>query len=262
MTGKKKSPWQGKGIDFSLKAHQSYPADTEKINDLVYKIANIQVKKKVTKASNKKTLQSYNLGEKPKYLIQFFGKEGKRTLSLQVGKNSKEGGNYLLREGKKDVYLSLEPLWFQSSPRNFIDSVFIDIKQKDIESIFFKSPRAFKFFKKGEDFALEIPKRGSFKKDKVKDYARIFNLLRFDEFYLRGASEVSSLNFTQAIDIILSNGTIYHLTLAKKKTDHFVKLEASVREDIEGKEKDCENLQGPARGAGGHQGPRALDLQD
>ena len=84
---------------FILENFNSYPASTEKINDLIYKISNIQVKEKVSSNVDEEDLAKWELDNKSKkYLVEFFDNDGNKTVSFRVGKSNKGRGNYLYKE--------------------------------------------------------------------------------------------------------------------------------------------------------------------
>ena len=79
------------GSKFLITNHKSYPASTEKINDLIYKIASLQIKKKITSSPSEKALEEYQLSpESRKYLIEIYDNNNIKTVSFSVGKTQKK----------------------------------------------------------------------------------------------------------------------------------------------------------------------------
>ena len=216
------------GNHFFLENHKSYPAASDKINDLIYKIASIKVEKKVTSSVKEDDLKKYELDAKSRqYTIELFDNNGKKTVSFRVGKSDK-GGSYLFKEGDKDVYLSQNSVRFNSSYKNFIDTILLDVKSDDIEKISLKSNIQIEIVKKDKDFVVEKSGNKKFKKEKIDEYSKKFTSLRFDDFYSHSDSEVQALNFSKKVTLWLKTKLMYEISLAKKKKDYFVKMSAGV----------------------------------
>lgn len=216
---------------FVLENHKSYPASTDKVNDLIYKIASIQVKEKVASGADEDDLKKYELGEdKRKYLVELFDNDGKKTVAFSVGKSHKGKGNYLFKEGKKEIYLSQENLWLNSSYKDFVNTVLLEVKKDDIEKVTLKSDKNLEIIKKDKEFVVENPTDKKYKKEKAEEYAKSFSSVRFDDFYSLTEPKVQALNFDKDIKIKLKNKLIYKVSLAKDKDDHFVKLTALLEE--------------------------------
>ena len=216
---------------FVLENRKSYPVAGDKINDLIYKIASIQVKKKIASHVSNDDLKKYELDDKSKkYLIEVFDNDGKKTVSFRVGKSEKGEGNYLYREERQDVYLSQNNLRINSSYKDFINTVLLDIKKDDIEQIKLQSDTQIELAKKDKEFVIAYPKRKGFKKEKVQEYVQSFSSLTFDDYYAHTEPDVRTLNFNKDIKIQLKNKLIYKVSLAKKKEDHFLKLNVLVDE--------------------------------
>ena len=216
---------------FVLENHKSYPASTDKVNDLIYKIASIQVKEKIASGADEDDLKKYELGkDKRKYLVELFDNDGKKTVAFSVGKSHKGKGNYLFKEGKKEIYLSQENLWLNSSYKDFVNTVLLEVKKDDIEKVSLKSDKNLEIVKKDKEFVVENPTDKQYKKEKAEEYAKSFSSVRFDDFYSLTEPKVQALNFDKDIKIKLKNKLIYKVSLAKDKDDHFVKLTALLEE--------------------------------
>ena len=56
---------------FVLENYKSYPASTDRVNDLIYKIASIQVREKVSSGASEGELKRYGLDDdQKKYLVE------------------------------------------------------------------------------------------------------------------------------------------------------------------------------------------------
>ena len=216
---------------FVLESHKSYPAASDKVNDLIYQIASIQVKEKVLSDSGEGDFKKYELDEKSRHcLVELFDNDGKKTVSFSVGKSYKGKGRYLFKEDSKEIYLSQSGLQIPSSHKDFVDTMLLDIKRDDIEKISIRGGTQIDLAKQDQSFVVESPKNKKFKKEKAEEYAKSFTSLKFDEFYSHSGPSVQSLQFRRDIKIQLKNRIIYHLKLASNKSDYYVKLNALMNE--------------------------------
>lgn len=215
---------------FVLEDHSSYPAATDKVNDLIYKVASISVAEKVADGVSGSDLEKFELDEKGrKYLVEIFDNDGKKTVAFSVGKSKKGRGNYLLKEGGDVVYLSTTSLWINSSYKDFIDTVLLDISKDDIERIALKSDSEIVFSKGEESFEPDPADTREFKKEKFDEYAAAFSSVRFDEFYPFNEEKVKDLTFDKDVKVQLKSKLVYKVSLAKSDEDeHFVKINALV----------------------------------
>ena len=218
------------GNQFVLENHKSYPAASDKVNDLIYKIASIHVDRKVASGVKEDDLIKYELDEKNfHYMIELFDNDNKKTVSFKVGKKEK-GKSYLFKTGEKDIYLSKNSVWINPSYKHFIDTAFMSFDSDDINKISLMSDIEIEIAKKDKDFVVEKPAKKKFKKEKVEEYFKSFTSLSFEEFYSSNDSEVQRINFVNKIKIQLKNQLIYEIKLAKHKKDYFVRVRAKAEE--------------------------------
>lgn len=216
---------------FVLENHKSYPAATEKINDLIYKIANIQVKEKISSNADEDELKKYELdNSKKKYLVEIFDNSGKRTISFRVGRSFKGKGNYLYKEGKKDIYLSADNLWINSSYKDFINTVLLNVNKDEVEKVTLETDKNLEFIKNENGFTVNAQDKNKYKEEKVQEYLNGLSNLRFEEFYSVTEPKYQGLNFTEDIKIKLRNKMIYKISLAKENNEHYVKLAGLLEE--------------------------------
>ena len=213
-----------------MESHKSYPAASDKVNDLIYKIASIQVEKKVASGAKEADLKKYELDEKSRhYAIELFDNNNKKTVSFRVGKKEK-GKAYLFKVGEKDVYLSKNNVWINPSYKHFVDTVLMNVESDDVEKIVLNSDTQIEIMKKNGIFVVEKPAKNNFKKEKIEEYAKNVISLRFDDFYSHKDSEVQAINFIKKVKIQLKNKLVYEVNLAKRKKDYFAKMSVQVKE--------------------------------
>jgi hypothetical protein len=195
---------------FVIENHKSYPADTAKINDLIYKIASIQVKEKVSSDVDEDELAKYELGDKRKYEVKLYDNEGKNTINFKVGKNQRGKGNYIYKEGSEEIYLSDSLIWLNSSHKDFINLILLDLKKDEIDKVSLSNKMI--------------------KEEKLEEYKNKIKNLRFQEYYTPNDTQVTSLNWSKELNVQMKNKLIYNVKLAKKKDDYFLKLLAKIDE--------------------------------
>ncbi len=216
---------------FVLENYKSYPASTEKVNDLIFKIASIRVKEKVLSSADEKDLSKYELGKsKRKYFVEIFDSEGKRTVAFSVGKSNKGKGNYLYKEGQEDIYLSQDSLWLDSSYRDFINSVLLTTKKDDISKVALKTKNPITIAKGDKGFLVESPSTKKYKDEKVSEYLGNLSSISFEDFYSLTEPKVQSLDFSQSVEVELNNKLVYRMSFAKKSKEHFIKVSALLEE--------------------------------
>lgn len=215
------------GSRFVIENHKSYPASTEKINDLIYQIASLQIKEKVTSSPSESDLKEYELdADSRQYLVEIYDNDNKKTVSFSVGKSHKGRGNYLYKEGGDSVYLSKESIWINSSYRNFVDTSLLDVKKDDIETVQLETDTLIELAKKDKEFTLVKPEQKDFKKEKVEEYFNSFSGIQFSEFYKHNDEEIQKLSFDKGIKVHLKNKLTYKLSLSEKENEHFIKVNA------------------------------------
>ena len=198
FTGDKSLTFERDGTKFVISNHKAYPASTKKINDLIYKIASLQVKEKVASKPSEKDLEEYELNPKSRrYFIEIYDNSGAKTVSFFVGKSQKNRGNYLYKEEGDAVYLSRETIDLDSSHQDFLDIVLIDIKKDEIESVELETDDidVIELVKKDKKFSLVKPPKKDFKEEEVEEYFGNFSNLRLDGFYKHDEKEVQVLSF-------------------------------------------------------------------
>lgn len=220
---------------FLLKNHQYYPALNSKVNDLIYKIASIQVNEKIVSQPSQKDLDQYELSEnKRKYFVQIYDNDDKEIVSFSVGKSYKGRGNYLYKSKQNDIYLSKKNLVLMSSYKDFIDTVLLNFNKEDVKKITLKY--------KDKDMKLEILKdekenfkavdmqKKKIKSEKVKNYINGLQGINFDSYISSSSPTVNSLSFLKNVQVEFKNKLIYNLSLAQNENEYFVKISALLNE--------------------------------
>ena len=216
---------------FLIENHKNYPASTEKINDLIYKMASIQVKEKIESNASDSDLKKYELGPKSyHYLVELYDRKGDKKLAFRVGKTYRNRGNFLYKEDHSEIYLSNSPVWISDSHKNYITKSFLKIKTDTIQKITLKSNILMEFEKKEQNFVAVRPKKNKFKADKISEYAKVVGEINLSDYHAPTESDVRSLKYKHELSIQLDTKLLYKVSLANKNKKYFAKVHASASE--------------------------------
>ncbi len=214
------------GKSFLLSKHSEYPADTEKVNDLLYKLASIKLDSEITDGDSK----SFDLGDKEfKYEISLVDERGRPITAFRVGKSVKQKGHYLrfLKENK--IYLSESPIHFSVEPKNYVIKKLLTLNS-EVESLeLTKKSQSLSFqTQEGEDkqkawIAAGIPPK-KLEISSIESYLTSLKGLELIQFYLSDADEVQDLDLEAKIEVATENNLSYQLELLKKEDKYFVRM--------------------------------------
>jgi hypothetical protein len=217
------------GENFVLENHYSYPASNEKINDLLYKIANIQITQTVTE--KKSAHKKFELTEdKSKIRVSGYDRTGIKTFDFLVGKKKRFNGNFIRFASKDPVYLSNKALFFSGEKDSYIESEILNMDEKDFLEISLKSEgKELIFTKKGEGivFKNEASPEVSLsteKKKKILAFLSDTQPVSFNDFKPINFKELKSLKFDLNLEIKSTNKMVYNLSYSKLKDDYYLKV--------------------------------------
>lgn len=210
---------------YILENYKSFPADAKKINDLIYKIASIEVAEKITETTSEEKLSGFELGkEMPKYSVKILDASGRSLASFRVGRSLHGKGNYLLKEGSNTVYLSKNSLWINNSYKDFINDILIDIEKNKIKRVDIAGKKT--LLKKDKKWLIEKSKK-ELEKEKVEKLEKLVSRLRFKEVFAPTEPSVQSVQFEKDLKLELENELKYSLSIGKKDKKTFLKVYAS-----------------------------------
>ncbi|MCY4523795.1 MAG: DUF4340 domain-containing protein, partial [Halobacteriovoraceae bacterium] len=159
---------------FLIESHKSFPASNAKINDLIYKIASIQISEEVSKDPSEEELKKHQLLEEDNlFKIIIFDNNKEETVSFYVGKKHKRKGNYLYKKSDDYIYLSNAFVSFPSSYKDFIDTNLMRVNAKQIERISLASDKNMEMRQKDGKYLLLTPK-SKFDEKKIESYFKNF----------------------------------------------------------------------------------------
>ena len=211
---------------FVLNNYKSYPAATDKVNQLIYQIASIQVKKKVTSKASDEELKSYGLTqETKKYHIEIYNNEGEKILSFFVGKKFKNKGHYLLKEESGEIYLSQDPIQIDSSYKDFVNRILVNADKDSVNKVSIHAKETLEIERLEKEFALLNSKKEA-KKDKLNNYIAGFSSALFEDFFRHDDEKVQNIEFDREVNIQLNSKLTYNLKFGEKNGEYFVKATA------------------------------------
>lgn len=238
--GTKNISFSRDGNRFVLDSHKSYPASSERLNNLIFSISNILIQEKVESNASEDDLKDYRLSESDNQnLVEFFDKNDKKTLAFRVGKNHRKRGTYLLKEGTKDVYLSKNNVYINSSHKDFIDQLILKVSKSDVAEIITDNSDGVKIVQKDNKFQVmgpegKIQEDKKVKEDLLNKLTSSLSRLEFKDYYSREDGTISNLVFTERLKLKLENQLNYDLSLAQTKINnklkHFVRVSADTGE--------------------------------
>ena len=224
------------GDSFVLEDHFAYPASNEKINDLLYKIANIQINEKISEKKSAHT--EYDLTKKKsKIRVSGFDRTGSKTFDFYVGKKKKYNGSFIRFVDKDPVYLSNQALYISGEKDSYIETELMNIEKKDFEglSLTFLSEK-FIFEKKGSEISYKSGELNSVnldqkKREKLLNFIEGTQPIHFNDFKPIDHKTLSDLKFDVRLELKSKNRMIYDLQFSKAKDDYYLKISSRL-EDV------------------------------
>ncbi len=208
------------GERFVLSEHQNYPASTEAINDLLYKIASISVSKKLSDRGSEELLKKHKLGEKNfKNQLSLYSASGERLVRFWVGASNKGKGNYLLKDSKDDsaVYLSSNPIFINDSYLDYIDRSLLNLSLDDVTHLQVK-----------DGAVVTALAKDDLKKEKASSFLTTVSSLRLEEY--RPYESDGDLRNKRAIVLQTNQNLTYIVSLFEQNKKHYVHLEVEALE--------------------------------
>lgn len=229
--GNKKIEFERDSAFFVISNKKSYPASSAKINEMIFKIANIQVSEKVDSGVVEvDDLKQYGLDKSNlSYKVAIFDGDGNVSVSFIVGKNLKNKGNYIKKEKSGDVYLSQNRIWLDSTYKEFVDLALLNLEKNNVKALDMNLDQKFSLMKDGDKIKSD---NGEKEVDQKKFNKLIdgLNSLTFKDFYSVTDPNVQTLKFDSSVSVELDNSLIYNLNFAIDNDRYFAKLSATVED--------------------------------
>ena len=151
----------------------------------------------------------------------------KEMVRLRIGKAFEDGqGNYIQRLDEEDslIYLTTGNVFLSTDIGGFLDKEIVDHESAEVRRI------------EGRDFVIEKPEDGTelaltglpasqkVETSELNRLGSVLSGLRFDEVFVADDREVQGLEFDQALQVDLADGSGYVLSLASMDERYFMKI--------------------------------------
>lgn len=198
-----------------------YPADAQKLNDLLTKAFDLKTSELYTaSAKNHEDLEITE--EKARSVIKFFKADGSLMTGIIVGKSAEGGNGAYVRSATSDkVYLVDSAPWFRSAAVDYLKQEIVEVAADDVNSVTVTTPGGAYTLRPaaaGDAVVMaDLPAGKTLKTSDAKSVLNALTSLRFDD--VNAPSTVEGLFFDHRYVCRLDNTTEYTLELAKGKDD-------------------------------------------
>lgn len=228
---------------FVLAEHKSYPAATDKVNTLMFTIANVQVKKLINADASDDELKAMELSpDSPRSVhVTIAGEDGKAMMAFRLGKDQASGGTTMVKDGTRQVYLSTAPVFLARSYKDFVDWALFSISPDTLDRVEQNTPQlaverlAGKLVIMDPAAGTPLP-AGPEGSQKAQQWFNQLTQLDFEDFWTRDDAQIKSLNldFGRRLTLTMKDKVVYELELAQTKgskegeAKHYAALAAKV----------------------------------
>ncbi len=221
------------GNIFVLANHGSFPVDTLKINEFLYKISDIQIAEKVSDSA--KSYDSYGVAEnQAEATVALFGKDNKKLVEFLVGSKNKNSGNYIRTSGSVETFVTNQPLSVETTRDFFIDKTVLASKSDSVSSINVTN-RSGKFSITNIDkkFVLTGGDPAKVDDSKIEEFVRAFENISFSDFFEASDARVQNIIFDNRYEIQNSNMLTYVMELgtnsaSEKERKYYFKVSSNI----------------------------------
>lgn len=220
----KKLTMRKEGGEFVVADKDGYPADSEKINDLITNLLDVKIQEKVT--DSKENFPDLEIGTRAGE-VRFFNVSGGLITGVCIGKRAPEiDGSYVRLSDSNNVYLAENTPRISVAPSRFLDKQLLNLDTKKITKITVEDPNG-KYTITSEPNSSSAKLEGVPEGKQVKgsDYRRVFsalNRLTFDDVR-KESNAPTDLKFDHKYICELSDKRIYELQIAKEGESYFLK---------------------------------------
>ncbi len=225
-TGKDTLTLRRKSKGFVVVNKDNYPADTEKINDLITDCLEIKVAQMVT--DNPANFADLGVTEdKATKIVRFFTPDANELFGVIVG-NSKESGQgtYVRMTSSNKVYLATQPPYVDDTALNYVKQQLVALVHKEIQLVTVDSPNGRYVLKPktdSEDVELvNIPEGKKLKESDAKNVFDALSGLNFSDV----KKDSGDLKFDRQYICKLFNSTEFTFDIASKDGKSYVKCRA------------------------------------
>ena len=225
-SGKDTLTLRRKSKGFVVVNKDNYPADTQKINDLITDCLEIKVSQMVT--DNPANHADLGVTEdKAQKVVRFFTPDANELFGVIVGNSKGSGqGTYVRLASSDKVYLASQPPYVDDTAINYVKQQLVAIVHKDIQLVTVESPNGKYILKPktdSEDVELvNIPEGKKLKESDAKNVFNALSSLNFSDV----KKDSDDLKFDRHYICKLFNSTEFTFDIASKDDKTFVKCRA------------------------------------
>ena len=226
------------GNVFRYRERANYPADSQKVVDLVVDIARLtRLESKTSLAERHARLDLQDPIEKGSNAKQvtLIDSSGKEMATLVVGKRKytlggKEGGTYIRLPGESQTWLAMGEVNPGVSPRDWIDKNVVDVPEAAVRRVTVSTPKGERVIAargEGEKFVIEnLPKNVTLVSDFIaEEYGRILAGLQAEDVAL--AQQVSfARDKVYAASVETIEGSIVTVEMTESGDQSWIRISA------------------------------------
>ncbi|MBT3981537.1 MAG: DUF4340 domain-containing protein [Bacteriovoracaceae bacterium] len=239
--------FQRQGSGFTLSNYHHYPADNEKINDILFKISNLKIKEKEDLSEKKNS--DYQLAENGySSKLEFHGNQGQLFLTFFIGKYKNKVGSYIRKLGDENIFVASENIYINPDKNQYINTQLVQLIKEDINQVDVSSKQLV-IVKRNDkkEFEIEGIDQAKVQGNKVTSFISDILKPQIQNFYPLGDTALNKVRFDKSFKVALNNNLIYSFRLGEESDKYFLQAQASVDEVrsqfVIGKDDDKEKLQ-------------------
>ncbi len=241
------------GDFFRVENVNNYPADNQRINDLLFTISNAQIEKKV--GSSKDLAKKYKVSEEEfnaRYSV--YGDNNETLIDFYIGEKLDNKGNCVRLHSAQDSYLLGADIPYFYNADYFINKSIFKFLEKDLQSLHFSgSNGALIISAEGDDsFVISGLKKEKLDQNKIKSYLRNFLNLKFEKPIPLVGNDLKEFKKEFDVELLMKDELKYHIAYFSKQDKFFIQVspittnlpeQVSIRQDATSDEvKKIDNI--------------------
>lgn len=215
------------GASFRVATKSNYPADTQRVNDLLIAALEIRCAAKITESASNHADLGVAEDSKDAAVVEFLGKDGQRLTGLVRGRNVEgASGQYVRRLGENTVYASGNWISINTSDQQYLDAVLTKLDSPKITRVSIATQNDTYSITQPEENQIVLQDIPDGKQPKGRIYETVFRAganLRFDNVVPAAEAGVT---FDSTYTIEMRSGLKYMIKSAKKDGQAWIALSA------------------------------------
>lgn len=220
---------QRQGKTFVVSEKNDYRATTERINQLITELLDVQTKELITdKPQNHPDLEV--TPDKAQSIVEFLGSDANTITGVVLGKRIDNGDTYIRLTDSNNVYLCENAPFVRTSPIDYIDQKLLSVNREDIISVTVTDANGVSYTLESEPNSTDITLAVGLPQDKKLSprSTSVFSAptsIRFDDVF-KADSLPGNPTFNHTYICRLSNSSQYILKLAKADDKYYADCSA------------------------------------